>query len=211
MMPYGVARRRRAITLMLTERRLVQTPVAATGASNVVRMSVDNLEAIHNWALRNQDAIPELILRLIFAADLAKSVIEQEAAPDPQRVIEIGYDIANLMWRIRVASGLRGSTVATASAQLAAGTRVILHVLRRGMSETAAVAEYIDNHVGKTVFAAEVVGIDPNLDLPEFDFREIAIRREGEVFIFEDQSDTPCRPSRIKNLSGSIRKAIQAG
>jgi len=175
-----------------------------------MRMSVDNLDAIHNWAIRNQDAIPELILRLVFAADLAKSVIEQEAAPDPQRVIEIGYDIANLMWRIRVASGFRGLTMAPASAQMAAGTRVILHALRRGMSETAAVAEYIDNHVGRTVFAAEVVGIDSDLDLPEFDFREISIRRDGEVFVFEDQSDTPCRSSRIKNLSASIRKAMQA-
>ena len=77
------------------------------------------------------------------------------------------------------------------------------------MSETAAVVEYIDNHAGKTVFAAEVVGIDSDLELPEFDFREISVRRDGEVFVFEDRSDTPCRASRIKNLSASIRKAMQ--
>ena len=175
-----------------------------------MRMSVDNLDTIRGWAIRNQDAVPELTLRLIFAADLAKSVIEQEAVPDPHRVIEIGFDIANLLWRIRVSAGPVATGVALTPAKLAAGTRVVLHALRRGMEDTAVISEYIDQHVGKIIYAADVVGHDTDLDMPEFGFREITVHRDGEAYIFEDLSDAPCRPSRIKNLSSSISKIRQA-
>jgi hypothetical protein len=172
-------------------------------------MTVENLDTIRGWAIRNQDAVPELILRLIFAADLAKSVIEQEAAPDPQRVIEIGFDIANLLWRIRAAASPAGPGLQPTPKTLAAGTRVIVQALRRGMEDTAAIAEYIDQHVGKIIYAADVVGDDPVLDMPEFGFREISVRRDGEVYVFEDLSEFPCRTSRIKNLSSSISKIRQ--
>ncbi len=175
-----------------------------------MRMSVENLDTIRGWAIRNQDAVPELTLRLIFAADLAKSVIEQEAAPDPQRVIEIGFDIANLLWRIRCSVNPVASGAELTPTKLAAGTRVVLHALRRGMQDTAAIAEYIDQHVGKVIYAADVVGHDSVLDMPEFGFREITVQRDGETYVFEDQSDFPCRTSRIKNLSSSISKIRQA-
>ena len=45
-----------------------------------MRMSVENLNAIRDWAIRNQAAMPDATLRLVFATDLAKSVIEQVAA-----------------------------------------------------------------------------------------------------------------------------------
>ncbi|MGD8424445.1 MAG: hypothetical protein PVH13_04340 [Gammaproteobacteria bacterium] len=174
-----------------------------------MRMSVDNLDTIRGWAIRNQDAVPELAIRLIFAADLAKSVIEQEAAPDPQRVIEIGFDIANLLWRIRVSASPVVTGVELTPTRLAAGTRVVHHALRRGMQDTAIIAEYIDQHVGKIIYAADVVGHDIVLDMPEFGFREITVQRDGEAYVFEDLSDPPCRPSRIKNLSSSISKIRQ--
>ncbi|KPK58828.1 MAG: hypothetical protein AMJ59_13720 [Gammaproteobacteria bacterium SG8_31] len=176
-----------------------------------MRMSLENLNAIRTWAIRNQDAIPDLTLRLIFATDLAKSVIEQEAAPDPQRVIEIGYDIANLMWRIR-ASCVAESPAADGrgGSLLAAGTRLILDAIRRGMTERAEITEYIEHNIGKTVYVAEVAGRDTDLDMPEFGFRPIAVTREDRAYVFEDTSETPCRTSRIKSLASSISKARQS-
>jgi hypothetical protein len=109
-----------------------------------MRMSVGNLNAVRDWAIRNQAALPDVTLRLVFATDLAKSVIEQESAPDPQRVIEIGYDIANLMWRARVAAGVSRADQVTGGGKYAAGTRLILHVLRQGKTATADVVEFIE-------------------------------------------------------------------
>ncbi|MGB5590859.1 MAG: hypothetical protein WBN31_07950, partial [Gammaproteobacteria bacterium] len=99
-----------------------------------MRMSVENLSDIRAWALRNQDALPDLALRLVFASDLAKSVIEQDSATDLQRIVEVGYDIANLMWRIRQASGYHPSQEPEAAgSDLAAGTRVFVDAIRRGI------------------------------------------------------------------------------
>lgn len=176
-----------------------------------MRMSVRNLGAIRDWAIRNQDAVPDLTLRLTFATDLARSVIEQEAAPDPQRVIEIGYDIGDLMWRIRSA----GSRILPASGDgkgggPAAGTRVVLEAIRRGMADTGDITAFVDKHVDDIVEVVEVVGRDATLDMPEFGYREIRIERTGETYVFSDQSDTPCRASKIKNLASSIARARRA-
>jgi len=174
-------------------------------------MSVGNLGAIRDWALRNQGAMPDLTLRLTFATDLARSVIEQEAAPDPQRVIEIGYDIGDLMWRIRSA----GSRMLTASADgkgggTAAGTRVVLEAIRRGMTDTGEIIAFVEKHVGGIVEVVEVAGRDATLDMPEFGYREIRIDKTGETYVFSDQGDTPCRPSKIRNLASSIARARRA-
>lgn len=170
-----------------------------------MRMSVENLDRIRAWAIRNQAAIPDLTLRLVFATDLAKSVIEQEAAPDPQRVIEIGYDISNLMWRIRASVG--GHAGGESPGSYAAGTRVILHVMRQGISDTGAIVEYINARAGRSIDAGEVTGHDDELDMPEFGFREIAVERDGKTYSFRDLSDPPCRPSTVRNLASSIGKA----
>jgi hypothetical protein len=173
-----------------------------------MRMSVENLDLIRAWALRNQDAMPELTLRLVFATDLAKSVIEQESAPDPQRVIEVGYDIGSLMWRIRAVCRYESDGIFRQPAgDYAAATRVFLDAFRRGMVDTAAIVEYIDNRVGRSLEIGEMTGHDPVLDMPEFGFRMIRIERDGDAYIFEDLSDPPCRSSRIRNLRSSIGKA----
>ena len=173
-----------------------------------MRMSVENLDLIRAWALRNQDAMPELTLRLVFATDLAKSVIEQESAPDPQRVIEVGYDIGSLMWRIRAVCRYEGGGVfRDPPGQYAAGTRVFLDAFRRGMTETPAIVEYIDNKIGRSLEIGEITGFDPVLDMPEFGFRMVRVERDGDTYLFEDLSDPPCRSSRIRNLKSSIAKA----
>lgn len=172
-----------------------------------MRMSVENLDRIRDWAIRNEGAVPDLTLRLVFATDLAKSVIEQAAAPDPRRVIEIGYDISNLMWRIRAAAGGLGTGKAGASGKYGAGTRVILHTLRQGITDTAAIVDYIDARAGRSIDAGEVTGHDEELDMPEFGFREIAVERDGKTYTFRDLSEPPCRPSTIRNLASSIGKA----
>ena len=172
-----------------------------------MRMSVENLNAIRDWAIRNQAALPDVTLRLVFATDLAKSVIEQESAPDPQRVIEIGYDIANLMWRSRVAAGVARADEVTGGSKYAAGTRLILHVLRQGKTATADVVEFIEGKVGRTVMIGEVTGYDEEIDMPEFGFRDIEITRDGEAYSFADLGEDPCRPSTMKNLASPIAKA----
>lgn len=172
-----------------------------------MRMSVGNLNAIRDWAIRNQAAMPDATLRLVFATDLAKSVIEQESAPDPQRVIEIGYDISSLMWRIRVAAGAGRQGDGSSRGTYAAGTRLILHVLRQGKTATADVVEFIDGRVGRTVEVGEVVGRNETIDMPEFGFRTIEIGQQGKAYSFKDIGEDPCRPSTIKNLSSSIAKA----
>lgn len=172
-----------------------------------MRMSVENLNAIRDWAIRNQAAMPDATLRLVFATDLAKSVIEQESAPDPQRVIEIGYDISSLMWRIRVAAGSGRQGDGVPGGSYAAGTRLILHVLRQGKTGTADVVGFIDGRVGRTVEVGEVVGHDDVVDMPEFGFRTIAVTQKGKSYVFKDVGDDPCRSSTIKNLSSSIAKA----
>jgi hypothetical protein len=169
-------------------------------------MSVENLNAIRDWAILNQAAMPDATLRLVFATDLAKSVIEQESAPDPQRVIEIGYDISSLMWRIRMSVSGGGEAGGTPAAY-AAGTRVILHALRQGMTGTGAILGFIEARVGKTVDVGEVIGHDDTVDMPEFGFRRIAVALDGGAYSFCDQSENPCRPSKIKNLSSAISKA----
>ncbi len=172
-----------------------------------MRMSVANLEAIRAWAIRNQGAVPELTLRLTFATDIARSVIEQDAAPDPQRVIEIGFDIGNLMWRIR--SYCSGMTRASGDRRAGptAATRVIREAIRRGLTETRGIAEFVDGQLGKIVEVVEVIDHDESLDMPEFGFRPIAVNRQGDVYTFADVSDEPCRPSRIRSLPSSIGKA----
>jgi len=173
-----------------------------------MRMSVENLNEIRAWALRNQDALPDLALRLVFASDLAKSVIEQESATDLQRIVEVGYDIANLMWRIRQASGYQpGHEPGAASSDYAAGTRVIVDALRRGITDAAGIIEYIESKVGKSVEVSEVVGQDDVLEMPEFAYRTIEIGLDDGTYTFMDTSKRPCRPSRIKNLRASISKA----
>lgn len=174
-----------------------------------MRMSVENLNVIRAWALRNQDAIPELTLRLVFATDLAEAVIQQESAPDPQRVIEVGYDIGNLMWRIRLAGrrGVADIVSEVTGGEYAAGTRVFLDAFRREVTDTAAVIQYIESKIGKDVYISEVIGYDPDLEMPEFGYRTIRIDREGDAVTFQDKGDPPCRPSRIKNLASSISKA----
>lgn len=172
-----------------------------------MRMSVQNLNAIRAWAIRNQAAMPDVTLRLVFATDLAKSVIEQESAPDPQRVIEIGYDISNLMWRIRVAAGASAEDGKAAGRAYAAGTRLILHVLRQGKTGTADVVTFIDGKVGKTAEIGEVVGHDDELDMPEFGFRTIAVGRDGDAYSFSEIGDNPCRPSTTRNLASAVAKA----
>jgi hypothetical protein len=172
-----------------------------------MRMSVDNLNAIRDWAIRNQAAMPDVTLRLVFSTDLAKSVIEQESAPDPQRVIEIGYDISSLMWRVRVAAGAGNIGGKTSGGACAAGTRLILHVLRQGKTETADVVGFIDTRVGKTVEIAEVIGHDDDLDMPEFGIRTIAVERDGNAYSFREIGDDPCRPSTTRNLSSAVAKA----
>jgi len=169
-------------------------------------MSVANLEAIRDWAIRNQGAMPDLTLRLTFATDLARSVIEQDAAPDPQRVIEIGYDIGNLMWRIRSACARMASPGPERRGGPAAGTRVILEAIRRGHVQTGEISAFVDSHLGKTVEVAEVTGHDDGLDMPEFGYRTIAIDKASDVYVFTDSSTPPCRPSRIRNLASSISK-----
>lgn len=176
-----------------------------------MRMSVSNLEAIRGWAIRNQSAVPDLTLRLTFATDLARSVIEQEAAPDPQRVIEIGYDIGDLMWRIRLSSSrLVSASADQKGAGPAAGTRVILEAIRRGLEDTADIIGFIEKHVGETVEVVEVSGRDGTLDMPEFGHRPISVGRESGTYLFADLSDTPCRPSKIRNLASSISRARRA-
>ena len=173
-----------------------------------MRMSVENLNGIRAWALRNQDALPDLALRLVFASDLAKSVIEQESATDLQRIVEVGYDIANLMWRIRQASGFDpNQEPGAAGSDYAAGTRVIVDALRRGVRETAEIVEYIDGKVGKSIEVSEVVGQDDVLEMPEFAYRTLEIGLDDGTYTFSDTSKRPCRPSRIKNLRASISKA----
>jgi hypothetical protein len=173
-----------------------------------MRMSVSNLEAIRDWAIRNQAAIPDLTLRLTFATDLARSVIEQEAAPDPQRVIEIGYDIGNLMWRIRSScSRMTPPGKDKRGGGPAAGTRVILEAIRRGHVGTAEISGFVNSHAGRSVEVVEVIGHDESLDMPEFGYREIAVERDCDVYLFTDSSDAPCRSSRISNLPSSISKA----
>ncbi len=175
-----------------------------------MRMSVANLGAIRNWALRNQGAIPDLTLRLTFATDLARSVIEQDAAPDPQRVIEIGYDIGNLMWRIRSSCASMASPGTDRRGGPAAGTRVILEAIRRGHTETGDIASFVDGHIGKTVQVVEVSGHDDALDMPEFGYRTIAVEKASGAYVFTDSSDPPCRPSTIRNLVSSISKVRRA-
>jgi len=170
-------------------------------------MSVSNLDAIRDWAIRNQGAMPDLTLRLTFATDLARSVIEQDAAPDPQRVIEIGYDIGNLMWRIRSATHVMTRQDPESRGGPAAATRVILEAIRRGHLETGEITAFVDSHVGKTIDVVEVNGHDKALDMPEFGYRSIAIQQSGSDYIFTDSGDMPCRSSKIRNLPSSISKA----
>ena len=173
-----------------------------------MRMSVENLSDIRAWALRNQDALPDLALRLVFASDLAKSVIEQDSATDLQRIVEVGYDIANLMWRIRQASGYDPSQEPDAAgSDLAAGTRVFVDAIRRGIRDTAEIIEYIDSKIGKSIEVSEVVGQDDVLEMPEFAYRTIEIGMDAGAYTFTDTGKHPCRASRIKNLASSISKA----
>jgi hypothetical protein len=174
-------------------------------------MSVSNLEAIREWAIRNQSAVPDLTLRLTFATDLARSVIEQEAAPDPQRVIEIGYDIGDLMWRIRSSCAHVLITAGDArGGGPAAGTRAIREAIRRGLKDTGDIAGFIDKHVGETVEVVEVTGLHQALNMPEFGYRPISVEKDSDAYLFADLSDSPCRPSKIRNLPSSISKARRA-
>ncbi|UCC13262.1 MAG: hypothetical protein JSW21_07490 [Gammaproteobacteria bacterium] len=177
-----------------------------------MKITVENMDRIHAWAMENQDAVPAYMIQLSFTVGLAKSVLEQEMAPDPERVIEIGYEISDLLWRIRALelggaqAGQQDWAGGGKAGKFAAGTRVILHAIRQGHMETGEIVEYIEKRVGKSVSVAEVVGHDDTIDMPIYGFREIRITRDGNSFGFHDLSDDPCRDSTMKHL----RKAIAA-
>ena len=176
-----------------------------------MKITIENLDRIHAWAMENQDAVPSYMIQLNFTVGLAKAVLEQEMAPDPERVIEIGYELSDLLWRIR-ALEMGGSQtgwkerIGGQSAKFAAGTRVILHAMRQGHWNTDEIVDYIAKWAGKTVAVAEVVGYNDEIDLPVYGFREIRISRDGDTYSFQDLSEDPCRDSTVKHL----RKAISA-
>ena len=132
----------------------------------------------------------------------------QETAPDPQRIIETGYEISELMWRIRwreAGGALR--LPGPAAERLAAGTRVILHAFRRGHVETGEAVAWIEARAGKTVAVSEIVEYDERIQLPVYGFRDIAVDREDGAWTFRDLRDEPCRPSRVKELARAVAAA----
>jgi hypothetical protein len=177
-----------------------------------MKITIENMDRIHAWAMENQDAVPAYTIQLSFTVGLAKSVLEQEMVPDPERVIEIGYEISDLLWRIRALelSGAQAGQQDWAgggkASKFAAATRVILHAIRQGHHDADQIVEYIEKRVGKSVSVAEVVGHDETIDMPIYGFRDIRIARDAGALTFHDLSDDPCRDSTIKHL----RKAIAA-
>lgn len=173
-----------------------------------MKITLENLDRIHAWAIENQEAMPDLCIQLSFAIGLAKSVLLQETAPDPQRIIETGYEISDLMWRIRWReAGSPLPTPADKTRKLAAGTRVILHAFRRGQTETSQVVSYIESRAGRTVAASEIVEYDERVQLPVYGFRDIAVDRDGDAWAFRDLGEDPCRPSKVKDLPRAVAAA----